>query len=443
LRDPGAAPALGQNGRVSVRAVLAPLIRGSTYRRAVFLLLGGVLLLPYILLAVIFDSMLRDAVAPRPIVLVLLVIAAVIAAVPVFLGGSRALEIAAARSLLDAPLPDPVPGHRLDRETRLRSALWITVHMVTGGLVLFGLISAFPMALVFVMQRLGLGGEALPGLQIGPFDQDDRGWLALTGVVTLVALVYAVAGLGALARLMAPVLLGPSAAERIAALEARAGRLAERNRLARELHDSVGHALTVVTVQAGAAGELLDADREFVRRALRAIEETGRAAMAELDHVLGLLREPEDGAADGSRSPRPTLADLHGLFAEVRAAGQPVTVEVGAGVADLPPTLSREGYRIVQEGLTNAVRHAPRQPVRVRIGVPGGFLDIEVTNPVAADGPERGTAPGRGGPGGQGGRGLAGMRERVTSLGGRMSAEAEDRRWRVSVRLPTGAERQA
>jgi signal transduction histidine kinase len=422
---------------VSVRAVLAPLTSGSTYRRAVFLLLGGVLLLPYVLLATIFVSMLTDAVAPRPVVLVLLAIAAVIATLPIFLGGSRALEIAAARALLDVRLPDPVPGHRLDRETRLRSALWIAVHMVTGGLVMFGLISALPMALVFVIQRLGLGGDTLPGLRIGPFDQDDRGWLALAGLVMLVALGYAVAGLGALARLMAPVLLGPSPAERIAALEDRAGRLAERNRLARELHDSVGHALTVVTVQAGAASELLDADREFVRRALRAIEETGRTAMAELDHVLGLLREPEAGATEPTRSPRRTLTDLDGLVAEVRAAGQPVTVEVGAGVGDLPPALSREGYRIVQEGLTNAVRHAARQPVSVRIGVPEGVLDIEVVNPLAAGGPGGDAAPGRVG------RGLAGMRERVTSLGGRVSAGAEDGRWRVSVRLPTGAETRA
>jgi len=422
---------------VSVRDILAPLISVSTYRRAVFLLLGGVLLLPYLLLATIFVSMLGDGVAPRPIVLVLLAIAAVIAAVPLFLGGSRALEIAASRTLLDVRLPDPVPDHRLDRETRLRSALWIAVHMATGGLVMFGLISAFPMALVFVLQRLGLGGNALPGLRIGPFDGDDPGWLALTGLVILVALGYAIAGLGALARLMAPVLLGPSPAERIAALEDRAGRLAERNRLARELHDSVGHALTVVTVQAGAAGELLDADREFVRRALRAIEETGRAAMAELDHVLGLLREPEAGGTDRNRSPRPTLADLDGIVTDIRAAGQPVTVEVGGGVGDLPPALSREGYRIVQEGLTNAVRHAAQQPVTVRVGVPDGVLDIEVVNPLPAGGPDRNAAPGRVG------RGLAGMRERVTALGGRVIAGAEDGRWRVSVRLPTGAERQA
>ncbi|HEX7745987.1 MAG TPA: histidine kinase [Micromonosporaceae bacterium] len=430
---------------MSVRAVLAPLISASTYRRAVFLLLGGVLLLPYLLLGEIFGSMLRDAVTPRPIVVGLLAAAAVIAVVPVFLGGSRALEIAAVRTLLDVRLPDPVPGHRLDQETRLRSALWIAVHLVTGGLVMFALISAFPMALVFVIQRLGLGADALPVLRIGPFDQDDRGWLALAGLVTLVALGYAIAGLGALARSMAPVLLGPSQAERIAALEERAGRLAERNRLARELHDSVGHALTVVTVQAGAAGELLDADREFVRGALRAIAETGRAAMAELDHMLGLLREPEGDAGDrprSPRSPRPTLADLDGLVAEVRATGQPVTVEVGPGVVDLSPTLSREGYRIVQEGLTNAVRHAPRQPVSVRVHVSEGVLDIEVVNevvdPAAGDGPGRGAAPGRVG------RGLAGMRERVTTLGGRVSAVgAEDGRWRVSVRLPIGAETRA
>jgi signal transduction histidine kinase len=429
---------------VSVRAALAPLVAPSTYRRAVFLLLGGVLLLPYALLGVIFASMLRDGAAPFPIVLGLLAVAGVIAAVPVFLSGSRALEIAAARALLDVALPDPVAGHRIDRETRLRSALWIAVHLVTGGLVMAALITTFPMALAFIAQRLGIGVDALGETRFGPFDQDDRGWLALTGLVMLVGIVYAVAGLGALARLMAPVLLGPSAGERIAALEARAGRLAERNRLARELHDSIGHALTVVTVQAGAARELLDTDREFARRALRAIEETGRAATEELDYVLGLLRERDAGPATDARSPQPSLADLDRLVTEVRATGQPVALEVGPEVADLSPVLSREAYRIVQEGLTNAVRHAPRQPVTVRVAVPDGVLDIEVVNPVgagepgpgAAAGAEAGTAAGSGS--GRGGRGLAGVRERVGSLGGRVSAGAEGGRWRMAARLPAG-----
>lgn len=96
---------------------------------------------------------------------------------------------------------------------------------------------------------------------------------------------------GALLSRAAPWFLGPSAAERIAAMESEAVKLAERNRLARELHDSVGHALSVVTLQAGAAGRVLDSDPAFAREALGAIEESARAALEDLDHVLGLLRD--------------------------------------------------------------------------------------------------------------------------------------------------------
>jgi signal transduction histidine kinase len=471
---------------VTVRAVLGPLVRGTTYRRGVFLLLGGVLLLPYVLLGVVFTQMLTAPVGPRLVILLLLAVAAGIAGVPVFLGGSRALEIAAARALLDVNLPEPATGHGIDRETRLRSALWIALHLVTGGLLMFGLISAFPMALVFIWQQLGIGTDAFAGQRFGPFDEHDSGWLALAGVVLLVAIIYSVAGLGALARLMAPVLLGPSQTERIAALEARAGQLAERNRLARELHDSVGHALTVATVQAGAARELLDTDPDFARRALRAIEDTSRAAMDDLDHVLGLLREREtehpDGAGENSggeaqhrdrataqtdraaahtdrttarrddaagrpgrapveRTPQRTLGDLDRLVDDTRATGLPVTVEVTGAVGELPAAVSREGYRIVQEGLTNAVRHGGRQPVMLRVGVPVGGLEIELVNAVTEGSGVGAAGPGRVGAraGGatRGGRGLAGMRERVLLLGGRMTAGPDDGTWRVSVRLPT------
>lgn len=100
---------------------------------------GGVLALPYALVAAAFAQLLTNDDMPLPLVGVLLLVAAVLAAVPVFLAGSRALEIAAARALLAVDLPEPPPGYRLDRETRLRSALWITLHLVTGGLVLFAL----------------------------------------------------------------------------------------------------------------------------------------------------------------------------------------------------------------------------------------------------------------------------------------------------------------
>ncbi|MGK5672566.1 sensor histidine kinase [Micromonospora sp. URMC 106] len=402
--------------------LLAPLVAGSTWRRGVFLLLGGVLVLPYVLLALAFAQMLTQPDVPRPLVLGLLIVAATIAAVPIFLDGPRALEIAAARALLGVDLPDPAPGHAADRETRLRSALWIGLHLVSGGLVVAALFSAVPMALAFIGQQLGLDTGMTSGDRFGPFDGRDTGWLTLSAIVVLVALGYAVAGLGALAVSMAPVLLGPAQAERIAALEARAARLAERNRLARELHDSVGHALTVATLQAGAARELLDRDPEFARRALTAIEEAGRAAMDDLDHVLGLLREPGGGGV----APQRTLADLDRLVADTRAAGLPVDARCAGDLADLPAAVSREGYRIVQEGLTNAARYG-RGPVTLRLDAHADALELELDNAVSR--PRR-ADPGRGG------RGLDGMRERVLLLGGRLTVGPDGDRWRIRVRLP-------
>jgi signal transduction histidine kinase len=342
------------------------------------------------------------------------------------------LEIVAARGLLGVDLADPAAREPagVDRETRLRSALWFALHLVTGGAVALALVAALPMALVFIARQFGLDAGALAGVRLGPLDEHDTLWLSLVGLALLLVVVYAVAGLGALAALMAPALLGPSPGERIAALEARAGQLAERNRLARELHDSVGHALTVTTLQAAAARRLLDSDPEFVRGALAAIEEAGRAAAEDLDDVIGLLREREDGRP----APQPTLSDLDRLVGEARAAGLEVDVRVGGPVGQVPAVVSREGYRIVQEGLTNVIRHAGRVPVSLRLGVADRTLEIDLTNPVggAAARADAGTAD-RGG-----GRGLHGMRERVALLGGRMTAGLDGGRWRVAVRLPTG-----
>jgi signal transduction histidine kinase len=408
-------------GRVRTPAALAPLVSGTTYRRGTHLLLGGVIVLPYILLGTVFADTLADPRGGGPAALPLLVAAAAIAAVPAFLRGTRTLEIAAARALLDVDLPDPPPG-RPAPETRVRGALWYATHLVTGGLVASGLLVAVPMALVFGAGWFGLRTEATDGLRLGPLDEGDTGWLALVGLALLIVLAYAVAGLGAIAALMAPVLLGPSTAERVAALEARAAGLAERNRLARELHDSVGHALTVTTLQAAAAREVLDTDPAFARRALSAIEETGRAAMTELDHVLGLLRD----TATATPRPQATLADLDRLVADARAAGVEVRLDPPGPLDEVARAVSREGYRIVQEGLTNAARHAGGHPVALRVAVADGALVIELANPVGAAAP------------GGGGRGLAGMRERVALLGGEMTAGPEDGRWRVAVRLPTG-----
>ncbi|WP_248963426.1 sensor histidine kinase [Sphaerisporangium perillae] len=439
-----------------VGAVVRPLVSGATYRRGVHLLLGGVLLLPYVLVAVLFAGMFTVPDAPYGLLVLVLALVVVIGVVPPFLRGTRALEIVAARALLGVPLPDPpvtAESGREARETRVRAALWFAVHLVAGGVVALLILIPLVMGVTFVVQWFGIAGGALDGLRIGPLDEHDTGWLSLLGVVTLAGVLYAVAGLGALAAVMAPVLLGPSPAERIAALEARAARLAERNRLARELHDSIGHALTVTMLQASAALHLLDTDPEFARGALQAIEETGRAATEDLDRVLGMLRErdradepagqradgragqradgragqraDERAGAGGGGAPPHGLGDLDRLVAHSRGTGVEVDTEIEGSVDDLPAPVSREGYRIIQESLTNVLRHAGPVPVALRVAVDGPTLTIEVSNPVTAARPRR-----------EGGRGLVGMRERVTLLGGTMTAGPDGAHWRVSVHLP-------
>jgi signal transduction histidine kinase len=418
-----------------LRHVVAPLVSGATYRRAVFLVLGGLLLAPYVLLAVVFDRLWREPGAPRGALVPLAAVALCLAVAPPFLGVCRVLEISAARAFLDAEVPEPPAGERVEREARLRSAVWIGVHMAIGGVVVLCLISVFPMALVLVAAQFGIRVATAPGQPFGPLVAH-RGTLpALISVLAVVALGYGIAGLGTLVRALAPALLGPSQLERIVALEARAAQSVERDRLARELHDSLGHALTVTTLQAAAARELLDSDVEFAREALRRIEETGRGAMEELDDVLGLLHEQGPGGTGAGAgagaggtgfAARRRLADLDGLVAETRAAGVQVSFKVTGPVAKLPPLVSREGYRIVQEGLTNAAKHAGGAAVTLRVAALDAGLEIDLVNAAGAE--TLSVA---------GGRGIAGMRERVRMLGGSMSAGHDGGLWRVSVRLPT------
>jgi signal transduction histidine kinase len=398
------------------------LLSGRTYRRGIHLLLGGVILLPYALLGSVFWQMWTHSDTPRAATLLLVLTTGVIGGVPAFLAGTRALGIVAARLLLEVDLPEPGPTAALDREARLRAAMWFGLHLLFGGLVGLGLLIAMPMALVFIAQQVGVGDEARRSDGFGLL-ADYPAVLTVVGVALLVAVVYAVAGLGALAAVMAPTLLGSSPSERIAALEERNRRLAERNRLARELHDSVGHALTVATLQAGAARGLLDTDLEFARRALAAIEETARTAMDDLDHVLGLLRR-NDTDEDHQR-PRRTLDDLGRLIHDTRGAGVPVTADVDGCITGLPAAVSREGYRIVQEGFTNAARHARGQPVTLRLAVRPESLQIELVNALTRD-PDSARR----------GRGVDGMRERVALLGGSLTAGPDARSWRINARLP-------
>ncbi|MFD0429190.1 sensor histidine kinase [Streptomyces zhihengii] len=242
-------------------------------------------------------------------------------------------------------------------------------------------------------------------------------------------LLAAVVGLGELMTLLARRLLGPSADERLAALEERTEQLLERNRIARELHDSIGHALTVAVVQAGAARAA--GSPEFTERALAAIEETGRAALEDLERVLLVLRESGQRPAGG----RPTLADADRLLESARASGAALDAELSGPLAQVPGPVSREGYRIVQEALTNVLRHAGPVPTRVRIAVAAGRLELDVRNPIT-EGAAAVRGNGVGGNSNGKGSGLRGIRERAALLGGEAAAGPHGDEWRVTVGLP-------
>jgi signal transduction histidine kinase len=209
--------------------------------------------------------------------------------------------------------------------------------------------------------------------------------------------------------------------------EARAAVAEERSRIAREMHDVVAHSLSVMVVQAEAAEEMLGVDPERARTPLVAVQDTGRAALGELRRMLGVLREKD--ASGVALAPQPGLAGLDELVDHVRAAGLPVSVRVEGEPRPLPPGIDLSAYRIVQEGLTNALKHAG--PASAEVVVRYGDGEIELT--VSDDG--RGHDPVSNGDG----HGLVGMRERVALYGGELSAgPGRGGGYTLSARLPLG-----
>ncbi|MFD7667245.1 sensor histidine kinase [Streptomyces sp. NPDC059788] len=429
-----------------------------TLRRWVHLILGGALLMPYFLLMTVLVPLLFDGVDPFsdfPWQFIAFGAALPLVALSALLFPLlRTLESTATRSLCGLP---PDVAAELAEEpadswaARRRTALWFVAHLTAGGIVSGMTLAAPPAAVMLLL---------LPFAD--PLRHEEIGWPALAGGVLApllgLALLALVAGTswaaGALLARLAPVLLGRTPADRLAAAERRAADLASRNRLARELHDSVGHALSAVTLQAGAARRVLDFDPEFARQALAAIEETTRGAVAELDTVLGLLREDGDGRRT---APAPTLDGLDGLLDRSRAAGLRIGADVDNGCGRLPPLVSREAYRMVQEGLSNALRHAGAVPVRLRIALEADELRITMENPmgdvvgdamgdavddvVESARVEAPSGTGAGAPRSGGGRGLHGIAERARLLGGEARATGRDGVWRLAVRLPLGAAR--
>ncbi|MDX3526582.1 histidine kinase [Streptomyces sp. ID05-39B] len=378
---------------------LRPLLRGTTYTRLVHL---------WVPMLVVSVWLFVDVSKPWVPALALIPLGLIPAV--------RTGEGVQAQLLLSPGVRDP--GFSVARATgwrdRLRTVVWLEVRMALG--VVTSIACVWLPVLAYLLA--GLAGGRVPHDVPVLAEATPHWWYALLVPLPLLTLYGVVVGLGSWVTALARRLLGPSASERLAALEERTEQLLERNRIAHELHDSIGHALTVAVVQAGAARAA--GDPAFTDRALAAIEETGRAALEDLERVLGVLREAERPV-----SARPTLADADRLLESARASGAKVDAELTGALEAVPGPASREGYRILQEALTNALRHAGSVPVRVSIEVAAGVLSLEVRNPLTGHIP----APVRG-------SGLRGIHERAALLGGRASTGPDEGDWQVRAELP-------
>ena len=188
----------------------------------------------------------------------------------------------------------------------------------------------------------------------------------------------------------------------------RAAAAEERRHVARELHDVIAHAVSVMVIQAGAARQVLRSSPDQAEVSLLAAEATGREAMTELRRFLGALSDDDEAAG---LAPQPGIAELPALLDRVREAGLPASLEVDGSPRSVPPSLDVTAYRIVQEALTNALRYARQAATLVRLSWESDQLRLEILD----DGPATGAAEGSG-------HGLIGMSERATLVGGRLEA---------------------
>jgi signal transduction histidine kinase len=212
-------------------------------------------------------------------------------------------------------------------------------------------------------------------------------------------------------------------AEREREQQARTAVAEERARIARELHDVVGHSVSVMTVQASGVRRLLRPDQDREREALLVVERTGREALAEMRRMVGVLRRPEEAPA---LAPQPSLEHLSRLVEQAREAGLPVELRVEGEASQLPAGVDLTAYRLVQEGLTNVVKHAQATRAEVLVNYADGYLEVTVKD----DGKGVGNGDG-------GGHGLVGMRERVSVYGGELDAGPQQGGgYRLRAKLP-------
>jgi signal transduction histidine kinase len=383
-------------------------------------------------------------------------------------GGIGPLQTATEAEIRDAPWSLDAVGVALAAAASLPLLLRrrhpYAVFAVTAAASLLLAALAYPLdlvvgaaiALYFVAASRDPGGEALP--------------VPLLAVVVSVLVTYVAAI--ALARDAVPASAGLHTGlawtvawfagersrlreSRLAELRARAGRAEqdaardrrlaaaeERARIARDLHDSAGHAVSVIAVRAGAARLRHAEDPDRSRTALEAIEQLARDTGAEIDRIVGHLRSDDRPdcprgswpSPDGRVAPPLGMASLGDLVAQHRTAGHEVTLSLPDPPPALSPAADQAAYRIVQEALTNAVRHGSGL-VRVELHVDAAALAITVTNPVADHDDPATTGTVRP----HGGHGLIGMRERASLVGGTLDVRRADGEFRLHARLPTTA----
>jgi signal transduction histidine kinase len=323
-------------------------------------------------------------------------------------------------------LPFAVPAGLLVAAAALS---FVEARMVTFTLASFlsALAAAFLLGMLEDRRQAFFGlNIALAAVLIVVWNDPDRAAGDFVFIPLLLAIVWLAAfGLGRKLE------QAREAEERAARLErereeqARAAVSEERARIARELHDVVGHSVSVMTVQASGVRRLLRPDQEREREALLVVEQAGREALAEMRRLVGVLRRPEEAPA---LAPQPSLQHLDRLVDQAREAGLPVELRVEGEATQLPAGVDLTAYRLVQEGLTNAIKHAKatRAEVVIRYG------DGEVELLVSDDG--SGTSDGDVE---SGGHGLVGMRERVAVYGGELVAgERPEGGYALRARLP-------
>lgn len=316
-----------------------------------------------------------------------------------------------------------------------RVVAWVSARGVFGGVgfavALLGAVMPIALlaaALQAILYQFGIPG----GIQVDPNDAGALRaadvvtfWTAVASPVLLLAaplFAWASRGTAYIHRVFARWALGPGEDEAVEAANERANLAEEQLRIDQELHDSIGHMITMNIIQAGAGAHVFESDPEFARQALSNIEERGRAAMGELDRIIAAIR----GDQPETRAPLAGVGDLGRLVEESRAAGMTIVAHIDA--PQVPAAVGRAAFMIVREALTNVARHAPGAPVRVRVEQDGDALALEVVNEVPA---AMRVSSARGNR-----RGLSGIRDRAALLGGRSHVGPEEGAFAVRALLP-------